>query len=512
MQNLTRTAAMSGNEASLVSIECLNTSGFAGLQLVGNVGELCREGKERAKTVLEALGFKMGHKRILINFSPADSRKDGNHFDLPLAVSIGAHLATEELRVNPGEWLFAAELGLDGSLRPIRGLVPLILVAIGQGLRGVVVAGGNIHEITALQGLAELHGRDFRYLCFDHLQEVMSWLRNGEYVAKPSPDEAYSPIARDPHFGEMDLTPELTSLGLCTAVGGHSLLLRGTPGSGKSMFAQRLPSLLPRLDRSHHLEALHIYSIAGENIPQAVLQGLPPFRSPHHSSSAQSLLGTADLPGEMSLAHGGLLFLDELPEFRRDLLESLREPLETGCLHIARAHRKSTWPAKVQFIAACNNCPCGYLHSKRQLCRCSLKAAQAYTDRLSGPLLERIDIHYWMPETLPQELVTSRSDQVAELRRLCERGRAFMWNRWGERRSNAEADHDALLGSSGLSRSKRSVISHELNRLKVSSRSILRVLRIARTLADLDESVEIEPAHLIEAARWRRLRGEGLLV
>ena len=352
MQSLTRTATVNGTEAVLVTIECTTTSGFAGVQLVGNISDLCRDGKERAKTVLENLGFKMGHKRILINFSPADCRKEGNHFDLPLAISLAGLLSSKEAVHDPKDWLFAAELGLDGSLRPTRGVVPLILTALEQGLKGVVIAVENAEEMIALKQVAQLHGRNFRYLCFQRLEEVLQWMFDDLAPPELEPENLTPLQTMNLDFDDMFLDGRLERLAVCFASGRHSLLLRGSPGCGKSMFAQRLASLLPTLPGATHLDCLRIHSLVADRIPASILRGLPPFRQPHHTSSPQALLGTAEQPGELSLAHGGILFLDELPEFRRDLLEALREPLETGHLFVSRAHKKQRWQSKVQLVAA----------------------------------------------------------------------------------------------------------------------------------------------------------------
>ncbi|RZA16212.1 MAG: hypothetical protein EOP10_25010 [Proteobacteria bacterium] len=254
IQSLTRTATARGTEAELVTIECTTTSGFAGLQLVGNISDLCRDGKERAKTVLEGLGFKMGHKRILINFSPADSRKEGNHFDLPIAISLAGLVAGKPVVHNPNDWLFAAELGLDGRLRPSRAAVPLMLTAMENGLKGAIFAAENAAEIRALMQVSKLHSKNFQYYCFERLEEVLAFVFDGvKPFVDPGDEEEFVPV-KVKNFDDMYLDDRLQRIAVCFAVGRHSLLLRGTPGSGKSMFASRLPSLLPRLAANIHLD------------------------------------------------------------------------------------------------------------------------------------------------------------------------------------------------------------------------------------------------------------------
>lgn len=503
MQSLTRTGTIAGTDASLVTIECTTTSGFAGLQLVGNISELCRDSKERAKTVLENLGYKMGHKRILINFSPADSRKEGNHFDLPIAISL-AGLLTDKPPVHPpSDWLFAAELGLDGTLRPSRAAVPLMLIALEKGLKGAIFAAENENELKALMEIAKLAPRGFQYYCLDNLNDVLAFVFEG---VKPNNKPQLEETPNTKHlqnFDDMYLGEEQKRLAVCFAVGRHSLLLRGTPGCGKSMFASRLPSLLPRMPSEAHLDALKIHSIMGEQIAPSIIRGIPPFRQPHHTTNPHAVLGTGDKPGELSLASGGILFLDELPEFRRDLLESLREPLESRFVHISRAHQKASWKANLQLVAACNNCPCGFHGSKRKLCNCSSQKVLAYNSRMSGPLLERIDIHYSMPEVKPSRLGNIQFEQSTQLVEWALKSREFMFERWGAEKENSEASLEDIFESSDIIGDERQSWLEQIEGLMISSRSLVRVLRVARTLADMDFERKLNWTNVLEASRWR---------
>lgn len=503
MQSLTRTGTLLGTDAELVTIECTTTSGFAGLQLVGNISDLCRDGKERAKTVLENLGFKMGHKRILINLSPADSRKEGNHFDLPIAISLAGLLSEKPAAHDPNDWLFAAEIGLDGSLRPSRAAVPLMLTALERGLKGAIFAEENAEELKALMGLTRMHANNFQYYCFKRFEDVLAFVFDG---VAPEDSKAFAEEPRSHfslNFDDMYLDAELSRIAVCFAVGRHSLLLRGTPGCGKSMFASRLPCLLPRMSAETHLDTLKIHSILGERMSSSILQGIPPFRQPHHTTNPHAVLGTGEKPGELSLANGGILFLDELPEFRRDLLESLREPLETRFVHVSRAQQKASWKANLQLVAACNNCPCGFHGSKKQLCGCSMQKILAYNARMSGPLLERIDVHFRMPEVKVSQLGTIVPDQSAQLSEWVFKAREFMFERWKAPMENTEAKLDEILDSSGIAGEKRGELMSKLESLQLSSRSILRVLRVARTLADMDFSESLSWQHIIDASRLR---------
>lgn len=514
MQSCTRTAVIQGSSPRLVDIESTVTSGFAGLQLVGNTSDLCRDGKERAKTALEGLGFRLGQKRILINLAPADCRKEGNHFDLPIAVSLAILISEREPRQVASEWLFAAELGLDGSLRPVRAVIPLALVALEHGLKGIVLSEANREEINTLRKLPQGSAPDVSFLFFRNLSEVFRWLFEDERPQAESLLREESPGASqqtgDFTFEDMHMTESMKTLAVCAAVGRHNMLLRGTPGSGKSMFAQRLPSLLPLLPAQHHFEVLQLYSLKWEKIPESIVRGIPPIRNPHHSSSPQALLGTADVPGDMALAHGGVLFLDELTEFRRDLLESLREPLETGALHISRAQGKAIWRADLQLITACNNCPCGNAGSKVNECKCGAHKVQAYLNRLSGPLMDRIDIHFTMPEVECKFFNPVPEGQHEQLLAATERARRFMTHRneaFGVT-INRDLKMDQLLASNNLDEREKAGVLKLMGQQKLSARAFLKSLRVARTLADMEERPLFNRSHFLRAITWQQRQSE----
>jgi magnesium chelatase family protein len=522
MQTLTRTAALEGPDPIIIDVECCTTSGFAGLQLVGNTSELLRDGKERAKTALEKLGFKLGHKRILINLAPADLRKEGNHFDLPIALSLACLACETPPLHSPASYLFAAELSLDGQLRPIRAAVPLALAAIKNGLKGIVLARANAPEIEAMRRLFSEAQQSVEYLFFDQLHDVLAWLYEDHGPLRTGlecEDRGATEHERD--FDDMHLLPEMRQLALACAAGRHSLLLRGSPGAGKSMFITRLPSILPAMNRHEHFQALQTYSMHQSFVPHSILRGRPPFRHPHHSSSPQALLGTALEPGDLSLAHGGVLFLDELPEFRRDLLEALREPLENGLVNISRAQKKCQWPARVQFLAACNNCPCGWYGSTRHECRCPSNRLTAYWGRLSGPILDRIDIHFNVPEPdqpaiqLFANAEHAPKGQTHKLREAVERCLEFAAARHAALgvRTNAEITAEQMPAAAGCSMPQFEELLEIFIPLRLSNRAILRGLRVARTLADLEESEPIRLAHVRKAVSWQavmaaRERGE----
>lgn len=519
-------AIIDGLETRMMRVECGLTRGFAGLQMIGNTAEVCRDGKERARAALERLNIHLPPQRLVLSLTPADVRKDGNQFDLPIAVSLALLIKGGQPRIDPTRWLMAAELGISGELRPVKGIVSFAVTAIAEGMDGIVVAMDNLREVIALQRLGMERSRPFQIFAFRELSEVLDWLIAGQdpglaeaLVHGESVNDTTSEL---PNFDDMVLHPTVELAAVVAAAGLHSILMRGSPGTGKSMLAARLPSILPALATAEHIDVMRIHSSFAEKLPAAILRGRPPYRSPHHQASAAAILGSAEAPGEISLAHGGILFLDELPEFRRDLIESLREPLETGVVQISRSRRKATWSARALLVAACNNCPCGWFASKRNHCKCGYNKRQAYLARLSGPILDRIDIQLNMPEPeaetsglFLQLATTSGPSQTQVLAARVIQARQFaqarnallgvVYNR------DLAAQH--MLKASGLSEAAFAKMVNAVIPRSASSRAALRALRVARTLADLAGSEAIRVHDIETAWAWQaepaaRQRGE----
>lgn len=514
MQTLVTSAHSDGLSCHIVTIESGFLKGFSGVQMLGCASDICRDGKERARAALEVLGLELPQKKLMINMAPADLPKNGNQFDLPLAVSLAILITDTAPFHDPSRWLFAAELGLDGRLRPIKNIVSFAIAAVKAGLSGIVVAKENAAALESLAGLAVENFSRFGRLSFQHLDEVLSWLfRNadpqpgGVQYELPAADSVSNHI-RD--FSDMLLTPELERLAVCVAAGHHSLLLQGSPGTGKSMFASRIPSLLPVMTPKEHLEALQIHSILSERMPRSFLEGTPPYRAPHHGASANALLGNHEHPGELSLAHGGVLFLDEVTEFRRDLLEALREPLESGIVRLARTAHRVNWDCRVTLLAACNPCPCGFAGSSRRTCMCSQKKMQQYRQRLSGPILERIDLHMWMPEPSHawEALVGAEQNVQSDMKQLRERvkkARQFAKERCDRFGIHANRDIPSqhIVASSGHDTSTLTSLLAATLPKSASHRVVLKIMRVARTLADMDGCDVVEKEHLKEAVNWQ---------
>ena len=515
-----------GSSPIPIRIECAQGRGFSGISMIGGVGQVCEDGKERARTALESLGWSAPARKVLISVSPGDAKVDKTHLDLALSVALAGIDGCRKWKIVTADWMFAAEVGLSGELRPVAGVVGWASAALGQGLKGLVVAKDNLAELDCLRSVGWADDQDFRCLGFESLAQVLTWLESASDVESLATASITSNPQEDveilPNFDDMELSPEMELLAAVVASGGHSLLMRGSPGTGKSMLARRIPSILPKMSVDHHLHALKIHSAITPNVPSSIIRGYPPYRCPHHFTSLPAMVGSIKGPGEMSLASGGVLFLDELPEFRRDVLEGLREPLESREVAVSRAGGRHTWSADVLLIAAANNCPCGWSSSRRRRCECPTSKVNAYRARLSGPLQDRIDIHVNMEEP---------SNQVAAL--LSQK-----INRSGQTKKIREkvitARQKALLRRSicGVEINRDIPVQHvtacfmlpELEALNlvtkvmpkhVSARSLIRCLRVARTIADIRARDVVTSEDVEQAWTWQswsaaKLRGEVL--
>jgi len=505
-------------ETNLTHIESSYVRGYAGMQLIGNASEVCRDGKERAKAALEALGLPLPAKRLVVSIAPADIKKDGNQFDLPFAASLALLVRKKIPVIDTSKWLFAAELGLSGELKPVRGVVSFAVAAVAEGLEGLVVAKENLEELSAIASLEIPHLKNLKALGFHSLKSVLTWIFKGDlsgaYSIRKRFPSSTSSIDNIPNFDDMILDSQMQSAALVVATGLHSLLLRGSPGTGKSMFAARMPSILPPMEKTEHIEALRIQSSHREKIPQSLLAGRPPFRSPHHQASPQAVLGGHDRPGELALAHGGILFLDEFPEFRRDLLEALREPLETGEIRLSRVKKKVTWKSRIILIAACNNCPCGWHASKRRKCDCNQQRLFAYWHKLSGPILDRIDIHINVPEPTTDSadiflrLAKDKENSSSKTKEMAERVKAA--RKFAKKRNkkfgvefNRDLNANNLLAASGLSEHNFTALINKFAPKTSSNRAIIHAIRVARTLSDIDESPTIREQDFEQAWNWQ---------
>ena len=491
---IVHTRAVVALDAPSVIVETHLSPGLPAFNLVGLPETAVRESKDRVRSAILNSRFEFPARRITVNLAPADLPKEGGRFDL--AIALGILAASGQIPVEPlAAYEFLGELALTGELRPVRGVLTAAL-SCQRDNRMLVLPAGNGAE--AFLAVADSHR------VADHLLAICAHLHGQQHLS-PAAAPVLEAVADYPDMAEIrGQSPARRALEIAAA-GGHNLLYEGPPGCGKSMLAQRLPGILPDMQTSEALDLLAIRSVSRQGF-DAQYGVRRPFRSPHHSASSAALVGGGNppLPGEISLAHHGVLFLDELAEFQRPVLEALREPLENGAISIARAGHEVTFPAGFQLVAAMNPCPCGYLGDARHACQCTPQQIQRYRSRISGPLLDRIDLHLSLQPT-PLTLLTGTAaagESSARVRQRVQQARERQLQR--QRCCNSRLQGDDLHAACRLDEAARQVLQQLADRLAMSARALQRSLRVARTIADLEASACVTARHITEACSYRQ--------